>query len=173
MRAVPSDIISRRPRQLHLALPVAVTVLILPGCVVQEIHEDLAATRAGVERIAELAPALRQTNAALDTSNAQLERLYGELASTHQSLELVLARLDTTNIHMQESVRQLRHLDPMMVSLKSLDESLAALRKLVDNLDRVVPLLRLSKGTSPVEGTLNSERTEPDEKQRLPESQLP
>ena len=124
----------------------------LPGCIVRDIRDDLAATRAGVDRLAELAPALRQTNASLERSNTQMETLYTELKETHKTLDLVLERLDTTNTHLQESTGHLRRLDPMMASLKSLDESLAALRRMVENIDKAVPLLNLSKGTPPVDG---------------------
>lgn len=123
-------------------------------------RDDLAGTRASVEQIAELAPALRETNTALATSNAQLERLYSEVASTHQSLELVIARLDATNTYLQESVRQLGHLDPMMASLKNLDESLAALRKNIENIDKAIPLLDLSKGTPPADRMLQRQERE-------------
>lgn len=139
----------------HVAAAIFLFVapLVLTGCVVRDIRDDLAATRAGVERLAELAPALRQTNASLERSNTQMETLYTELTNTHKSLDLVLARLDDTNAHLQESTRHLRHLDPMMASLKNLDESLAALRKIVENIDKAVPLLNLTAGTPPVDRT--------------------
>lgn len=148
-----------RPRLYHgtvvrLILALASTISALPGCVVQQMHEDLAATRAGVERLAELAPALRQTNTALERSNAQLERLYGELAETHGSLKLVLVRLDASNAQLERSVQELGHLGPMMASLKDLDESLAALRKNIENIDKAIPLLNLSKGTPPADQIL-------------------
>lgn len=173
MSCLSSDLISLRRRRSQFALPMVLALLLLPGCVVQAIHDDLAATRAGVERIAELAPALQQTNAALDSSNAQLERLYSELSSTHNSLEFALARLDTTNEHMRESVQRLSHLDPMMASLKSLDESLAALRKLVDSIASSVPLLGLTKDNSPEEVALHLAETEPHENRRARQSQDP
>lgn len=173
MTHVRRELIPKWWRQARPELLLLWPFLFLPGCVVQDIHDDLAATRASVERIAELAPALRQTNASLETSNIQLERLYGELASTHKSLELVLARLDTTNVHLQESAQQLRHLDPMMASLKNLDESLAALRRVVQNIDKAVPLLSLGKGTPPVDGVLKPQGGEATEQRPLPASQAP
>lgn len=151
MPAVRGEVTSARHRQEGRTLAVILAALSIPGCVIQEMHDDLAATRVGVERIAELTPALLQTNASIEMSNAQLERLYGELAKTHRSLELVLSRLDSTNAYLQESVDQLRHLDPMMVSLRNLDESLVALRRIVQNIDTAVPLLNLSKGNPAVD----------------------
>ena len=134
--------------------PLCLVVVLLPGCVLQDIHDELVATRAGVERLEELAPALKQSTAALDRSNIELERLYGETVEAHGSLKLVLAGLERSNDQLEEAVRQARHLDPLMVSLKSLDESLAAMRKTIENIDKAIPLLRLTQGTPPADRLL-------------------
>ncbi|HEX2837454.1 MAG TPA: hypothetical protein VHN77_04940, partial [Phycisphaerales bacterium] len=114
-------------------------------------RDEVAATRASVERIENVVPELRDTNAALRTSSAHIEQLYREVLNAHVSLRLVLDRLDATNANLQTSAQQLRSLDPMMGSLNKLDESLAALRRMVENIDKAVPLLNFSRGTQPVE----------------------
>lgn len=135
-------------------VPCGVALLLLNGCVVQEMHDDLAATRAGVEGMADLAPELRQSNAALAQSIVQLERMYGELARTNTSLALVLDKLTLANSQMEETLQELRHLDPMSASIQSVDESLAALRKTIENIDKAVPLINLTAGTPPADRAL-------------------
>lgn len=158
MRATHLREVNRHPRSL--AAFFTSSLLFLPGCVVQAMHDDLAATNKGVQKLAELAPELQRTNAAIDRSNAQLERLYAELAETHKSLNVVIARMDSTNSHLQESVRELRRLEPMSASLKNLDESLASLRKSIENIDRVIPLLNISEGTPSADRALRRQAEE-------------
>ncbi len=135
-------------------------LVLLPGCVVRDMHRDLAATRAGVERLAEVTPQLRAAGEALQSSNEHLAQLYEELAQTHRSLELILARLDTTNGYLRQSVEQLGHLEPAMTSLKSVDESLASLRKTIENIGKAIPMLNLSNGTPPADRSLQRQEQE-------------
>jgi chromosome segregation ATPase len=132
----------------------------LPGCVVEKMHQDLAATRAGVEKLSDLAPALERTNAALDRSNAQLERMYAELRQSNETLKVVVGKLDEANAQLQLSATQLKRLEPMMVSLKSLDESMASLRKVIENIDKAIPLLNITRGTPPADASLQRQRRE-------------
>ncbi len=143
----------------------AIILAFVPGCVVQQIHDDLAATRAGVER---LAPVLEQTKSALDSSNIQLESLHAQLAATHHSLGLMLIQMETTNAQLRQSVQQLNHLEPMMVSIKNLDESLAALRKNIENIDKAIPLINVSKGTPPADRVLKRQEDERANEERPP-----
>ncbi len=135
----------------------AFTLMFVPGCVIQQIHDDLASTGPGVER---LAPVLEQTKSALDSSNIQLESFHAQLAVTHHSLELMLIQMETTNTQLRQSVQQLNHLEPMMASIKNLDESLAALRKNIENIDKAIPLINVSKGTPPADRVLKRQEDE-------------
>lgn len=105
------------------------------GCVVDTMQKDLAA----------LAPALNQTNQSLQTTNAHLDRIREELQATNQSLQGVLTHLQSV----AASSANLSHLDPMMATMRSLDESLAALRKIIENVDSAIPLFNFTKGTPP------------------------
>lgn len=140
----------------------ACSLLVLPGCIVQRMADDLAATRAGVERLAALEPALSQTNARLDATNQQLARAVADLAAARERLDAVIARIDQSNDHLAVSVRSLNHLEPMMASLRNLDESLAALRKVIENIDDAIPFLNMSKGTPPADRALDRQQPAPD-----------
>ncbi len=138
----------------------AVATLPLSGCIVGQMRDDLAGTRAGVERLNELAPALERSNAALAESNAQMARMYSELAETHKAIEAGLPRLDAANAHMNDAAERLRHLEPMLASLRNLDESLAALRKIIENIDKAMPLVNLTKGAPSVDRDLKRQEEE-------------
>jgi DNA repair ATPase RecN len=131
---------------------------ILSGCIVGEIRDDLKATRAGVERLATLTPALEKTNASLGKTNEQLAALYREMVATRESVEVMPRRLDEANEHLKRSTEMLAHLEPMQASLRNLDESLAALRKIVENIDKAIPLVNFTKGTPSADKALEKSR---------------
>lgn len=131
---------------------IALLVPTLSGCVVGQIRDDLAATRAGVERLEALTPALERTSVALEQSNRQLALLHAELTEARRALEGVPPRLDEANTHLKLSTEQLASSRPMMASLQKLDESLVALRKMVENIDHAIPLLSFTKGAAPTAG---------------------
>lgn len=149
---------------MKIACPIlaACFLLVLPGCIVRRLTDDLAATRTGVERLAALEPTLAQTNARLETSNEHLARAVSELSATRERLDTVITRLDQSNDHLAASVRSLNHLEPMMASLRNLDESLAALRKVIENIDKAIPLIDMSKGTPPADDTLRRQQNLPE-----------
>lgn len=173
MTAVRSDGLSRCGSWYLQTPPWLLVCIVLPGCVIQNMRDEVAATRASVERIENVVPELRDTNAALRTSSAHIEQLYREVLNAHVSLRLVLDRLDATNANLQTSAQQLRSLDPMMGSLNKLDESLAALRRMVENIDKAVPLLNFSRGTQPVEKVTERPAGQPKDAVIAPESQMP
>jgi phosphoenolpyruvate carboxylase len=109
-----------------------------------------------------LAPTLERTNSALNQSNTQLAAMYKELTATRAALESIPPRLDESNRSLKESAASLHHLEPMMASLRNLDESLAVLRKTIENINKSIPLLDITKGTPPADEALQRARdTEP------------
>ncbi len=138
-----------------------VTIPMLSGCIVGEMRDDLKATRVGVEKLAVLTPALEKTNAALERANEQMAAVYKELEATRLAVEQMPRRVDEANEHLRRSSEMLSHLEPMKASLRSLDESLAALRKMVENIDKAIPLVNLMKGVPPADKAIEKSR-EPD-----------
>ena len=136
------------------AMTAAVVLIALPGCMLQEMRDDLRDTRIGVQQLADLAPELRRSTQALDRSNSQLAEMYREIAATHQALEALRPRVDESNAHMKLASDRLAHLEPMMASLRNLDESLAALRKTIENISKAIPGVDFTKGTPPADRVL-------------------
>jgi ABC-type transporter Mla subunit MlaD len=159
--------------RITITLALTLCLLSLPGCFIQRMNDDLAATRAGVERLAELAPELRRTNTTLERtldqlarSNANVERIGAELAGTHRTLAQVPPRLDESVAHLRDSSERLRHLEPMMLSLRNLDESLAALRKTLENIDKVIPGKDFTRGTPPADRVIERQKEEERKEQQ-------
>ena len=147
-------------RTLLVVLAVMLPAM-LSGCIVGEMRDDLRATRVGVEKLAVLTPALEKTNAALERANEQMAAVYRELEQTRLAVEAMPRRVDEANEHLRRSSEMLSHLEPMKVSLRTLDESLGALRKMVENINKAIPLVNLMKGVPPAEKAFEKSR-EPD-----------
>ena len=110
-------------------------------------RDDLKSTRVGVESLADLVPQLKESNAALLKANTQLEQAN--------------ARLDVANTKLTESVQILQTLGPMMTSLREVSESLASLRKMMENIDHAIPLINITGGTPPADSALERQRETP------------
>ena len=144
-----------RLRRSYLAtFLLSATSLLLPGCIVGEMRDDLKSTRVGVESLSDLVPQLKESNAALLTANAQLGQAN--------------ARLETANTKLIESVQLLQTLSAMKGSLQEVNESLASLRKMMENIDRVIPLINITAGTPPADTALQRQRQNP-----VPEPAIP
>jgi hypothetical protein len=141
-----------------VALAILAVATVLSGCIVGEMRDDLKATRVGVEGLAALAPALEKTNATLEKSNELMAATYRELVATRAAAEQMPARLDEANDHLKRATAMLAHLETMQGSLRNLDESLAALRKMIENIDKAIPLLNFSKGTPPADKAIEKSR---------------
>lgn len=144
-----------------LVIFAVVTIPMLSGCIVGEMRDDLKATRVGVEKLAVLTPALEKSNAALERANEQMAAVYRELEQIRLAMEAMPRRVDEANEHLRRSTELMSHLEPMQGSLRNLDESLAALRKMVENIDKAIPLVNLMKGVPPAEKTREPETAPP------------
>lgn len=137
----------RNPRRYLATFLLTSTTFLLPGCIVGEMRDDLKSTRVGVESLSDLVPQLKESNAALLKANAQLVEAN--------------ARLEISNAKLTESVRLLQTLDPMKASLRDVNESLASLRKMMENIDRAIPLINITAGTPPADTALERQRQAP------------
>ncbi len=133
-------------RFLAILLTLAATSL-LPGCIVGEMRDDLKSTRVGVQNLSDLVPQLKESNAALLKANAQLEQAN--------------SRLEVSNAKLTESVKLLQALEPMKTSLREVNESLASLRKMMENIDRAIPFINITAGTPPADSALQRQRQVP------------
>lgn len=101
--------------------------LLLPGCIVQDIHDRM-----------------EETSLAMTQANANLVRVTQELETANRVLDSRLAQIDLTNQHLQATQDRLAILESIDASLKALDVHLASLRRTLDNIDSTVPFLDLA-----------------------------
>lgn len=97
-----------------------------PGCVVQDIYDELSATNASLARV-------ESALEGVDTTNAELDRLQVRLETLEriQSIDASLSSIDG-------------QLKPMLEELDALDQHLASLRRTINNIDSTIPFLKVS-----------------------------
>jgi len=111
-------------RKLCAAGMLVTSILVLPGCIVQEIRDELKATHYQLESRLSM---LEVTNERLGTIQAELKKTNAELAS-------VKAQLVTTNTIMGSVEGRLAMLDSINTSLASLDTSLKTVKSLIEKI---------------------------------------
>jgi prefoldin subunit 5 len=110
-------------RRLPPPLLLIASMLLMPGCIVQDIHDQIALTNAKLDQIDESFAKVQRANellAELDTKLAALD-----------SINANLGRVDTT-------------LGTVEADLKAVSESLASLRATINNIDSTIPFLKFS-----------------------------
>ncbi len=95
----------------------AITLLILPGCVVWDINDGILASNDNLGRIED---ELQSIDKGLTHTNENLETVETRLASMDEQLKSLQSQLDATNKHLE------------------------SLRKTINNIDSTIPFLNLS-----------------------------
>lgn len=112
-----------RSANLSVLLLAISGLVMLPGCIVQDIHDQIALSNDQLNSINE--------------SFAKVERANELLAE----LDEKLARLDAINANLDEVDATLSTVE---TDLKAVSESLASLRKTINNIDSTIPFLKIS-----------------------------
>ena len=99
----------------------------LPGCIVQDIHDRM-----------------EETSLAMAEANRNLETVSEQLAEANRVLDSRLAQIELTNEHLNATRERLQILESIDGSLKALDLHLASLRRTLDNIDSTIPFLNLA-----------------------------
>lgn len=124
--------------------------LLLPGCIVQEIRDEIKGVNA---KLVTVDAGLASTNAQLEQVNQRLTGVGGGLDATNVKLKDVesgLGRIDATNQSLGSVQERLALLASIEKSLTHLDAHLAALRHTIGKLDSAIPFLDLG-GDAPIE----------------------
>lgn len=99
----------------------------LPGCIVQDIHDQLEASNAELARINRTIEQLERTNTLLTSIEVRLSSIDERLVSVDERLGSVDERLAT-----------------LRVLLDAVSEHLASLRRTINNIDSTIPFLKFS-----------------------------
>lgn len=124
-------------RHAACSLALLISALLLPGCIVQEIREELATTNQSIVRV----------ESGLDRANTAVNRVERRM----DAVDTATHRLDDTNAKLAilESIdRSLLSID---ASLKRLDDHLASLRTTITNIDSMIPMLKFSDDQAPTD----------------------
>ncbi|MEZ6234583.1 MAG: hypothetical protein R3B68_10375 [Phycisphaerales bacterium] len=97
---------------------------VMPGCIVQDIHDRL-----------------EETSLEMADANRNLEAVSAQLATTQAMLDVRLAQIDVTNERLRETLGRLERLESIEASLHALDLHLASLRRTLSNIDSAIPFL--------------------------------
>jgi len=98
----------------------------LPGCIVQDIHDQIALSNEKLQQIDESFEKVERANAALAKLDVQLERL--------KTLDTIDTNLDLMNAQ----------IGTLQADLSAVSEHLASLRQTINNIDSTIPFLKFS-----------------------------
>lgn len=133
--------VTLRPAVLLLAI----SIVMLPGCIVGEIRDELKLANQQLTTV-------QESLGKLDTTNQSLAATNNELDQTNKLINSVqggLGRIDKTNDSLSTLEQQLILLNSIEKSLTRLDNHLAGLRGTINKLDGVIPFLDLGAGDIP------------------------
>jgi|GEM_PF-819870 len=121
--------------------------VVLPGCIVGEIRDDLKSANA---RLGTVDQNLAATTAKLDVVDRSLAETNSKLSLANDRLNGVGSALDTTNTSLKTLDERVRLLASIDKSMTNLDVHLASLRTTIGRIDSTIPFLDLG-GDPPVE----------------------
>jgi len=128
---------NRTVRTLIVALAALAMMAALPGCVAWKIKRGIEDSNEQLSQINLNFKRVDQANAQLEDVSARLEQTNEQLAK----LETILAELNTIETRLETTNKELETVE---ASLVKLEEHLASLRRTLNNIDTVVPFLRIS-----------------------------
>lgn len=105
---------------------ILLVLFMMPGCIVQDIHDQIALSNEKLQQIDESFEKVERANTALAKLDIQMERLQ-TLDSIDGNLVLMNERIDT-----------------LQKDLNAVSEHLASLRKTINNIDNTIPFLKIS-----------------------------
>jgi DNA repair ATPase RecN len=113
--------------RVTLGAAAAAALVVMPGCIVGEIRDDLKEANEELRVVAQIQSDLAKTNETLAAVKA-------DLARTSEMLTSVKGELTTTNQTMAAVEKRLEVLDPIGKSLTSLDDSLKTVKGLIEKI---------------------------------------
>lgn len=153
------------PKRITSILGAIGATLLLQGCIVQDIHDQIALSNEKLAAIDENFAKVERANELLADLEKQLDRL---LPPINDNLTLIEAQLESIDAQLVQINANLASMDTSIeqveADLKSVSESLTSLRKTISNIDSTIPFLNFSGDTDePDPEATNEENTESTE----------
>ncbi|MEA5615403.1 hypothetical protein [Nodularia spumigena] len=128
-----------------LALVFLLACLAMPGCIVEEIRDEIGTSNERLEAINRTIEQIERTNTLLTNVEKSLTSIDTRLESIDQNLGSVDTRLTA-----------------LQVILDAVSEHLASLRKTINNIDSTIPFLKFSGDDEEDKEALEAGQTEPE-----------
>lgn len=125
--------------------------LILPGCIVQDIHDQIENSNNRLTAINRTVEQIERTNTLLTSIEKSLSSIDTRLESIDQNLGSVDTRLSA-----------------LQIILDAVSEHLASLRKTINNIDSTIPFLNLSGDDATEQEALEGGEADPAVPQNVP-----
>lgn len=125
----------------------------LPGCVVQDIHDQIALSNDKLQQIDDSFAKVERANEVLNKLDAQLNQL-AQLESINGNLTAIDAKLGTIDGNLESMDARIASLEK---ELAAVSEHLASLRKTINNIDSTIPFLKISGDDEETKDALETE----------------
>lgn len=125
----------------------------LPGCIVQDIHDQIALSNDKLQQIDDSFTKVERANELLNKLDAQLNQL-AQLESINGNLTAIDAKLGTIDGNLESMDARIASLEK---ELAAVSEHLASLRKTINNIDSTIPFLKISGDDEETKDALQTE----------------
>lgn len=129
----------------QLACLIISTALFLPGCIVRDIHDQIALSNQKLTQIDESFAKVERANELLERLEAQLDATLGPI---DENMSKIRERLASIDAKLEAMDSNMVSMDERMVAvqadLEAVSGHLASLRKTINNIDSTIPFLKIS-----------------------------
>jgi len=120
-------------------------VVFIPGCIVQDIHDQIALSNEKLTQIDESFAKVERANELLEQLEKQLDSTLGPI---DENMSKIRERLASIDAKLEAMDTNMVSMDERMVAvnadLQAVSAHLASLRKTINNLDSTIPFLKFS-----------------------------
>lgn len=157
---------NRSIRHIAITIFAPMVALALPGCIVQDIHDQIALSNEKLAQIDESFAKVERANELLNNLDAQLDQL-AQLEAIQANLSAISTKLGTIDGNLESMDARIASLETELVEV---GEHLASLRRTINNIDSTIPFLKISGDGDEGKEALEAD---PEQTRPSPEPQAP
>ncbi len=131
-------------------------VAFLPGCIVQDIHDQIALSNQKLTQIDESFAKVERANELLEKLETQLDSTLGPIDENMSKIRERLASIDAKLEAMDGNMTTMdERIEAVKGDLQAVSAHLASLRKTINNIDSTIPFLKFSGDDEEEQAELN------------------
>ena len=128
-----------------LACLILSMVAFMPGCIVQDIHDQIALSNQKLTQIDESFAKVERANELLEKLETQLDSTLGPIDENMSKIRERLASIDAKLEAMDGNMTTMdERIEAVKGDLQAVSAHLASLRKTINNIDSTIPFLKFS-----------------------------